>query len=124
VLTLQTERGTDRISIAGELAGATALLLDVETIGVCRLRSGTAVDLVLDLTEVTFLDATGVATLRRVHDRALLQGRLRLGLPVATTPSRLLAFAVDFGLLPRVFGPSTVPPDRSQPRSGARATPR
>lgn len=118
VLTFETQRDTDRIGIAGELAGATALLLDVQTIEVCRLRCRTTVDLVLDLTQVTFLDATGVATLRRVHDRALLQGRLRLGLPVATTPSRLLAFAVDFGLLPPMFGPNTVPTDRSQPLSG------
>jgi anti-anti-sigma regulatory factor len=106
VLTAQAERDTVRITIAGDLAAGTALLVDIESIEVCRLRGESVVDLVLDLTAVTFLDATGVATLRRVHDRTVLQGRLRLGLPVAPRPSRLLAVAVDFGLLPPVFRPS------------------
>jgi ABC-type transporter Mla MlaB component len=107
VMTSQAERDTDRISVAGELAGGTALLLEVETIEVCRARSRTTIDLVLDLTEVTVLDMSGVATLRRVHDRASLQGGLRLGLPVATGPSQLLALAVASGVLPPVFGPDT-----------------
>jgi hypothetical protein len=107
LLTSWSEGGMERISIAGELAGTTALLLEVETLELCRLRGGTTIDLVLDLTEVTFLDATGVTTLRRVSDRALLQGRLRLGLPVADRPSRMLALAVNVGLLPPVFGPHT-----------------
>lgn len=124
VLTSRIVHGTDRISVAGELAEGTASFLEVETIEICRLRTRTTIDLVLDLTEVTFLDATGVATLRRVHDRVLLQGGLRLGLPVANTPGRLLAFAVDFGLLPPIFGPVTALTDRSQPQSGLPKRPR
>jgi ABC-type transporter Mla MlaB component len=107
VLMSQPVRDAHRIAIAGELAVETAALLDAETVSVCGQREGTGLDLLLDLTEVTFLDMMGVAALRRVHYRALLQGRLRLGLPVAAGPSRLLDIAVEQGWLPPVFGPET-----------------
>jgi hypothetical protein len=106
VLRSQAVRDGDRISVAGELTVHTAVLLDVETVDLCRLRSRASLDLVLDLTEVTFVDAMGVEVLRRVHHRTLPPGGLRLGLPVATVPGRLLALAIDFGLLPPVFRPS------------------
>lgn len=101
VLTYRSAGGTDRISVAGELDAATAGLLDAETVDGCRPGA----DLVLDLTELTFLDVMGVAALRRVHYRAELQGRLRLGLPVAGEPGRMLALATDHGWLPPTFRP-------------------
>jgi STAS domain len=107
VLISEAVRDADRISIAGELTVGTAALLDAETVDLCRDPGRGAVDLVLDLTEVTFLDVMGVAALRRVHYRVLLRGELRLGLPVAAGPRRLLALAFDHGWLPLEFCPST-----------------
>ncbi len=101
VLTCRSAGDTDRISLAGELTALTAGLLDAETIEGCR----PGVELVLDLTEVTFLDMMGVAALRRTHYRAALQGGLRLGLPVAGGPGRMLALATDHGWLPPTFRP-------------------
>jgi anti-anti-sigma regulatory factor len=100
-LTYRSVRDTDRISIVGELNATTAKLLDAETAGGCRPGA----DLVLDLTGVTFLDVMGVAALRRVHYRAVLQGGLRLGLPIAGGPSRMLALATDHEWLPPTFRP-------------------
>lgn len=109
VLTTRIDHGAghdaDRIEIAGELTAATAGLLDAETVRVCGSPAGPGFDLVLDLTEVTFLDVMGVAALRRTHLRAVLQGALRIGLPVTAEPGRLLELAVDNGWLPPVFHP-------------------
>lgn len=101
VLAYRSVGDTDRISVGGELTATTAGLLDAETVD--GFRPGA--DLVLDLTEVTFLDVMGVAALRRAHYRAVLQGGLRLGLPVAGGPSRMLALGVDHGWLPSTFRP-------------------
>jgi anti-sigma B factor antagonist len=101
VLTYRSIGDTDRISVAGELNATTAGLLDAETAEGCRPGA----ELVLDLTAVTFLDVMGVAALRRAHYRAALQGGLRLGLPVAGEPGRLLALGVDHGWLPPTFRP-------------------
>ncbi|HEY6745826.1 MAG TPA: hypothetical protein VI357_08905 [Mycobacteriales bacterium] len=46
-----------------------------------------------------------VAALRRAYYRAVVLGGLRIGLPVAAEPGRLLDLAVDNGWLPPVFHP-------------------
>jgi hypothetical protein len=101
VLAYRSLVGAARISVAGELTAATAGLLDAETVEACR----TGGELVLDLTELTFLDVMGVAALRRAHYRAAMLGGLRLGLPVAGGPNRMLAMAIDYGWLPPTFRP-------------------
>jgi STAS domain len=106
VLTSRAERGVDRIGVAGDLTMATAALLDAEVIGLYGSRGRTAPDLVLDLTDVTFLDVMGVAALRRIHEQALRQGGIRLGLPIAEGPRRLIALALDRGWLPSAFHPT------------------
>jgi hypothetical protein len=105
VLTARVDGDADRIEIAGELTAVSAGLLDAETVRVCRSPAGPDLDLVLDLTQVTFLDVMGVAALRRTHYRAALRGRLRIGLPIAAEPGRLLDLAVDNGWLPPAFHP-------------------
>ena len=99
------DRWADRIEVAGELTATTAGLLDAETVRVCRSPAGSELDLVLDLTQVSFLDVMGVAALRRTHHRAASQGALRIGLPVAAEPGRLLELAADNAWLPPVFHP-------------------
>lgn len=99
------DRWADRIEIAGELTAATAGLLDAETLRVCRSPAGSELDVVLDLTQVGFLDVMGVAALRRTHYRVALQGGLRIGLPIAAEPGRLLELAVGSAWLPPVFHP-------------------
>lgn len=106
MLTIRAAGGADRIDVAGELTADTTALLDIETVEVCRSPAGPGPDFLLDLTEVTFLDVAGVAGLRRAHGRAVLRGGLRLGLPVAAGPSRLLGLAVEQGWLPPVFHPA------------------
>jgi hypothetical protein len=102
VLSYRSLGDTDRICVAGELTAATAGLLDAETGEGRRTGAG----LLLDLTGVTVLDVMGVAALRRANYRAmLLGGGLRLGLPVAGGPSRMLALAIDYGWLPPIFRP-------------------
>jgi STAS domain len=110
VLTSRAVRDADRVTVAGELVAATAGLLDDEIVELCRFQGPAGLDLVLDLTEVDVLDVLGVAALRRVHHRMQLQGRLRLGLPVAVGPGRLLALAIDCGWLPPRFGVGLPPP--------------
>lgn len=105
VLTVRAAAGVDRIDVAGELSVETAALLDAETVEVCPLPADSRLDLVLDLTEITFLDVAGVAGLRRAHYRAVLRGGVRLGLPVASGPSRLIDLAVGQGWLPPAFRP-------------------
>lgn len=104
VLTIRAAAGVDRIDVAGELSVETAALLDAESVEVCRSPPA-RLDLVLDLTGITFLDVAGVAGLRRAHCRAVLVGGVRLGLPVASGPSRLMDLAVGQGWLPPAFRP-------------------
>ena len=105
VLTIRAAAGVDRIDVAGELSVETVALLDAETVEVCRSTTDSELDLVLDLTGVTFLDVAGVAGLRRAYCRAVLLGAVRLGLPIASGPSRLMDLAVGQGWLPPAFRP-------------------
>ena len=107
VLTSRAARDAADITVAGELSMVTAGLLDAEMVrlyGQDPDRPATR-DLVLDLTDVTFLDVMGLASLRRVQERALGHGRMRLGLPASGGPRRLLALAVELGWISSMFYP-------------------
>jgi hypothetical protein len=106
VLTAETGAGVDRISVAGDLTMATAAILDAEVGGLHGDGSRRTVrDLVLDLTDVTFLDVMGVAALRRIHEEPRPAG-IRLGLPIAEDPRRLIGLAIERGWLPSAFRPT------------------
>ncbi|MFC4060653.1 STAS domain-containing protein [Planomonospora corallina] len=78
---VRTERsGARRISLRGEVDVATAPLLDVR-LAEQRIPPGT--DVVLDVSGVSFMDASGLSALIRADRRLrLLGGRLRLtGVP-------------------------------------------
>ena len=110
VLTARDGPDTTRVTIAGELTMVSAVLLDAEAAQLYGPDPAAQPvrHLLLDLTDVTFLDVMGVAALRRVYERAAQQGGVRLGLPASTGPRRLLAVAVGFDWLPLVFLPCDV----------------
>lgn len=109
VLTSRAGPDTARLTVAGELTMVTAQLLDAEMAHLYGPDDGTPDlrDLVVDLTGVTFLDVMGLASLRRMHERAVREGRMRLGLPGSSRPHRLLTLAVDYGWIPAVFLPAS-----------------
>jgi hypothetical protein len=99
--------GCHRIDVDGQLHLGTVELLDAAVAGAYRPtpRFGTVPTLVLDLTDVTFLDAVAVTALRRIHDLAQGYGTLRIGIPVRHGPRRLLRLAAYHGWLPPSFRP-------------------
>lgn len=101
--------GTSRIDVDGELDLATVGLLDQALAEVCQqaTRRKTAPDLVLDLTDVTFLDAIAITALYRIQELARRHGQVRVGFPAHPGPRRLLFFAVDHGWLPPLFRPDS-----------------
>jgi ABC-type transporter Mla MlaB component len=109
VLTSRAGRDVAHLTVSGELTMVTATLLDAELAHLYGPDDGTPdlQDLLVDLTDVTFLDVMGLASLRRVQERAVRQGRVRLGLPASTRPRRLLTLAVDSGWIPDVFLPGS-----------------
>jgi anti-anti-sigma factor len=102
-------RGTSRIDVDGELHLATVGLLDqaLAEIRQQTTRPKTVPDLVLDLTDVTFLDAIAITALYRIQELARRHGQVRVGFPAHPGPRRLLLFAVDHGWLPRLFRPDS-----------------
>lgn len=102
-------RGTSRIDVDGELDLATVGLLDDALAEVCRQTPGrrSVPDLVLDLTDVTFLDAIGITSLHRIQELAHRHGQLRVDFPAHPGPRRLLLLAVDQGWLPPLFRPDS-----------------
>lgn len=109
VLTCRTVDDSARVTVAGELTMVTALLLDQEMAHLYGpadedrdLR-----DLLVDLVDVTFLDVMGLASLRRLHERAVRRGPVRLGLPASARPRRLLSLAVDYGWISAMFLPGS-----------------
>lgn len=106
-LTSRAIGAVDRVAVAGELTMATVGLLDAEVAHLCR-RERDRIDLVLDLTGITFLDVMGLAALRRVQERVTARGGIRLGLPVTDGPSRLIRVAVEHSWLAPEFEPGTL----------------
>jgi hypothetical protein len=94
--------------MTGEFSMVTTGLLDsaVATVYRRRIPGRPARGLVLDLTEVTFLDVMGVRSLQRAYERADRSGGVRVGLPVGAGPRRLIEIAVDHGWLSSAFCPS------------------
>ena len=107
VVTSSYSRGAYRIDVDGELDLATIGLLDAAVDGTLQLKPWrrTVADLVLDLTDVTFLDAVALSSLHRVDELGQRHGKLRIGIPTHSGPRRLLALAVDHGWLSEVFRP-------------------
>jgi anti-anti-sigma factor len=98
--------GTDRIDVDGELDLATVGVLDEALAEVYQQRRRRVPDLVLDLTDVTFLDAIAIMSLNRIQELVPHHhGQLRVGFPARPGPRRLLLLAVDHGWLPPRFRP-------------------
>lgn len=100
-------RGSHLVDVDGQLNLATVGLLDAAMARIYPTRRWrrAANDLVLDLTDVTFLDVIGVGALRRAHDLARARGKLRIGTPAHPGTRRLLLAAVEHGWLDQVFRP-------------------
>ena len=120
-LTFRAMLDSARLTVAGELTMVSAPLLDDAVTEIYRPDRDVAApsQLVLDLTDVTFLDVMGVAALRRGHDRAV--PRLRLGLPASAGPRRLLAVTVELGWMPPAFLPGIARPGPMTPAETARS---
>jgi hypothetical protein len=104
--------GIHCIDLNGELHLGTAGLLDTAAGAVHEADpSGRSEpDLViLDLADVTFLDAVGVAALHRAH--SLIRGRtdVRIDHPAHRGPRSMLAVATDQGWLAPAFRPEPAP---------------
>jgi anti-anti-sigma regulatory factor len=99
------------VTVEGELDLATCHLMTAAVARVCS--PGDDLDdraasngLLLNLADLTFLDASGLAELRVTHETAAAHGLvLRVAAPVARGPRRLLHLAVDLQWLDAVFAP-------------------
>lgn len=97
--------------MSGDLDPATVSLLDAAVAEVCRTASasrdpGAKPEFFLDLRDVTFLDASGLFVLRRIHERIDGSGdELRVAAPLPTGPRRALLLAVMRTVLPAAFSP-------------------
>lgn len=106
------------VTLAGELDLATVPLFEDAVAGIYRTAgartatpaaapsapapSGPA--FLLNLADLTFLDASGLRALAGVHDRTHAHGmRLHVAAPIATAPRRLLRLAVGRGWLVPLF---------------------
>ncbi len=74
LLTIRSEpQGAHLISLDGELDGANAKALDHELI---RVEATSVSRIVLDLSELEFIDSTGLAVIMRAHERAKNDGHV------------------------------------------------
>jgi hypothetical protein len=104
--------GIHCIDLDGRLHLATAGLLDtaVATVYAPDPSGRAEPDLViLDLADVTFLDAVGVAALRRAHDHVRGRAEVRIDLPGHRAPRSMLEVATDHGWLAPAFRPDREP---------------
>ena len=111
------------IDLNGKLDLATACLLDtaVAAIQAPDPTGRAEPDLViLDLADVTCLDAVGVAALSRAHDVVRGRAEVRIDLPVHPGPRSMLTVAADHGWLTPVFRPDHEAAPRRRLRSPAR----
>ena len=99
--------GLYRIVVDGELDLATVGLLEsaVASAYGSTLRRRSPSELVLDLTDVTFLDVIAITSLGRIHDLSQSRGRFRVGIPAHRGPRRMLSLAVDYGWIAPLFRP-------------------
>jgi len=96
--------------VNGTLNLATAGLLDDAAAAVYEPADRADPDLViLDLVDVTFLDAVGVAALHRAHEVIRGRAEVRVDLPDHSGPLSVLDAATDHGWLAPVFRPDPNP---------------
>lgn len=97
--------------MSGDLDPATASLLDAAVAEVCRTAPappdpGARPGFLLDLRDVTFLDASGLFFLGRIHEQIDGSGdELRVAAPHPAGPRRAVLVAVLRGSLPALFSP-------------------
>ena len=78
LLTILSEQNAHLVSLHGELDGATAKELEAEFI---RIEATSASRIVLDLSELEFIDSTGLAVILRADVRAKNDGHVLRVLP-------------------------------------------
>jgi anti-anti-sigma regulatory factor len=104
------------VAVSGDLDPATASLLDAAVAEVCRRAPartapappdpGARPGFLLDLRDVTFLDASGLFILGRIHEQIDGNGdELRVAAPHPAGPRRTVLVAVLRGSLPALFSP-------------------
>lgn len=103
--------GIHCIDLDGRLDLATAGLLDTAAAAVYGPdRSGRAEPdlIILDLADVTAIDAVGVAALHRAHDLVRGRAEVRVDLPDHPGSRSMLEVATEHGWLAPVFCPDRV----------------
>jgi hypothetical protein len=111
------------IDVNGDLNLATAGLLDTAAAGVhAPDPSGRAEPdlIILDLADVTFLDAVGVVALHRAYGLVRGRAEVRVDLPDHRGPRSMLQVATDQGWLAPAFRPDDTPAPRRPVRATAR----
>jgi anti-anti-sigma regulatory factor len=98
------------VTVSGEIDAATTSLLDSAVVESCSVAVGTGLwsrpVFLLNLADVTFLDASGLGALATTQVRAEAAGyRPRAAAPIAPGPRRVLRLAVDQGWLDPLFRP-------------------
>lgn len=107
------------VTVSGELDMATVPLLEDTVAEVYRTAAATPTRttpavFLLNLADLTFLDGSGLAALANICDQTEAQGdRLRLAVPIAAAPRRLLRLAVSRAWLGPLFDITdpAAPPD-------------
>lgn len=104
--------GIHCIDLNGRLNLATAGLLDTAAAAVYAAGRAEPDLIIIDLADVTFLDAVGVAALHRAHDLVRGRAEVRVDLPDHPGPRSMLEVATEHGWLAPVFRPDPMPADR------------
>ena len=108
------------VTVTGEIDVATTLLLDLAVAESCSAAAAngprTRSVFLLNLADVTFLDASGLRALTEAQEHAEAGGyEVRVATPIASGPRRLLRLAVEHGWLDPLYRP---PDDGQQTHSG------
>lgn len=115
--------GIHCIDLDGRLSLATAGLLDTAAAAVYTADPSDRVEpdlIILDLADVTFIDAVGVAALHRAHDMVRGRAEVRVDLPDHAGPRSMLEVATEHGWLAPVFHPDQM---AAPARTGAVVSP-
>lgn len=98
------------VSVTGEIDIATTALLDSAVTESCSVAARTGLRsrsvFLLNLADVTFLDASGLQALAEAQQQAEANGyKVRAAAPIAPGPRRVLRLAVDRGWLDPLYRP-------------------